>query len=449
MKMRKTVLILFVSMIYSLTSVSAGAQDTLSSDIWTLERCIQYAKDNNIQVSLKKITQASAEQDLLLAKAQQYPSLNFSNSNSISFQNATSYNEYNEQGSKTTIQGSASLNSSFTLYNGGQLRNNIKQSNAQYSASGYNVEQSLFDLEISVTQAYLQILYNNESLLLSKDAAELSKAQVDRGEQLFTAGSISKADMAQLKSQYASDKYNVVTAQNTLASSILTLKQLLELGINDEFNLDFPEISDEEVSDEIPYLNDVYNIALSDLPSMKSSELDITASEYALKSAKGAALPSISMGAGVSTGAYSGTGIGFIDQLNNKLNENVSLSISIPIFNKKQVRISVAKAKLQQKSAVLQNETAKKELLSTVESLHNDAVAAVSQFTASEEQLISAKAGYEIVNEQFNAGIKNTVELLTEKNNLITAKSNRLQAKYKALLSEKILNYYMNKEIEL
>ncbi len=155
------------------------------------------------------------------------------------------------------------------------------------------------------------------------------------------------------------------------------------------------------------------------------------------------------MNAGISTGYASGTGVTYFDQLGNKLGESLGLNLSLPIFNGKQVRTNVKKAELQLASARLQEENVRKQLLATLESVRNDAVSAQQRYFASKEQLDAASESFRLVTEQFNAGIKNTVELLTERNNYLNALSQQLQAKYQALLAEKLLDRYMNHPIEL
>ena len=162
-----------------------------------------------------------------------------------------------------------------------------------------------------------------------------------------------------------------------------------------------------------------------------------------VKIAKGGYLPTVSLSAGINTGAYSGTGVSFIDQLNNKLGESVGLSLSLPIFDQRSNRSSYNKAKLSADQARLQQASSQNSLLSTLESMRNDAVAAQSQYLSSTEQLKAQKVSYDIVSEQFNAGFKNTVELITEKNNYISAQSKQLQAKYQSVLSLKLLDMYM------
>ena len=182
---------------------------------------------------------------------------------------------------------------------------------------------------------------------------------------------------------------------------------------------------------------------------MQSSLKDLESAELGVKIAKGAALPSISMNAGISTGYSSGTGVTYFDQLGNKLGESLGLNLSLPIFNGRQVRTNIRKAELQLESARLQDESTRKQLVSTLESLRNDALGAQQRYFASKTQLAAATESFRLVTEQFDAGIKNTVELLTEKNNYLNAQSQQLQAKYQALLAEKLLQRYMNQPIDL
>ncbi len=429
--------------------IVSWAADAQTKEGWSLQQCIDYAQQNNIQIKTQEVSLENAEASLEQAKAQQYPTLNFSSSFGANFHNVSTYNEYMEKTGGVSVSNSFGLNSGLALYQGGRLRNSVRQSQVNRDATELDVEQARIDLEISVAQAFLQVLYNHEALELKQQAEELSARQVERGEQLFQAGSISRVELAQLKSQHASDQYQTVAAENTLESSRLQLKQLLELGLDQPFDIAYPVVDDNVVGTAIPDLADVYAEALASLPQMRSSALDIESADLGVKIAKGAALPSISMNAGISTGYASGTGVTYFDQLGNKLGESLGLNLSLPIFNGKQVRTNIRKAELQLTSARLQNESARKQLLSTLESVRNDAVSAQQRYFASKAQLEAAGESFRLVTEQFNAGIKNTVELLTEKNNYLNALSQQLQAKYQALLAEKLLQRYMNHPIEL
>ena len=437
-------IVLLASILFSF--LSAQAQETHA---WTLRDCIDYAMQHNIQIQTQEITRATSEASLEQARAARYPTLSFSGSFGTNFQNAVTYNDYMEKTSGVSASNNFGLNSGLTLYQGGKLRNTVKQQEIQTEAAGYDVEQQRIDLEISIAQAFVQMLYDKESLDLKKQTAELSDHQVKRGEELYNAGSISKVELSQLRSQHATDLYQIVTAENALETDRLKLKQLLELGLDEDFEPDFPEIGDELVGAPLPELAEIYAEALATLPSMKSAALGVDASEIAVKVAKGSYAPSISLNAGISTGWNSATGTTYFDQLGNKLGESLGLSLSLPIFNGKQTKTNVKRAELQYASQQLQFESSKKQLLSTLESLRNDAVSAQQRYFSSQEQLKAAEESFGLVSEQFEAGIKNTVELLTEKNNYVSALSQLLQAKYQAVLAAKVLGRYMEIPIDL
>ena len=435
-----------LTLLTAAVSLSAPAQNNPS---WTLRDCIDYAQQHNIQIKSQEITRETAEASLEQAKAAQLPTLNFSGSFGANFQNTTTYNEYMEKNGGISLSNSFGLNSGLTLYQGGRLRNTVQQQKIQAEAAGEDVEQQRIDLEINIAQAYIQLLYDKESLDLKRQTASLSEHQVSRGEELYHAGSISKVDLSQLRSQHASDLYQIVVAENTLENDRLKLKQLLELGLEEDFEPAFPEISDEMVYTPLPALNDIYEEALATLPSMRSAALSVDASELAVKVAKGSYAPSINLSAGISTGWNSATGTTYFDQLGNKLGESVGLSLNLPIFNGKQVRTNVKRAELQYAAQQLQYESTRKQLVSTLETLRNDALSAQNRYYSAQEQLKAAEESYSLVSEQFDAGIKNTVELLTEKNNLTNAVSQQLQAKYQAVLAAKVLGRYMNQPIDL
>ena len=420
-----------------------------SDNSWTLRRCIDYALEHNIQLKTQEITRLTSEASLEQARAARLPTLNFSSSFATNFQNVTTYNDYMEQSSGMTSSNNFGLNSGLVVYQGGRLRNTVRQQAVQAEAAAYDVEQAGIDLEIQITQAYLQLLYNQEALELARQTAALSARQVERGEQLLEAGSISRVELAQLRSQLASDEYAVVTASNTLENSRLQLKQLLELGLDDPFEPCFPSLDDALLTEPLPDLATLYAYALEELPSMKSAALGVDAADLAVQIAKGSRAPSINLSAGISTGWNSATGTTYFDQLGNKLGESIGLNLSLPIFNGKQVRTGIRRAELQYAAQQLQFESSRKQLLSTLENLHNDATAARERYFASKTQRKAAEESYGLVNEQFEAGIKNTVELLTEKNNYISALSRQLQAKYQAILDAQVLGRYLGKAIDL
>ncbi|MFA5301612.1 MAG: TolC family protein [Bacteroidales bacterium] len=443
MILRQKLVFIITTGIFLLLNYSAKAQ----TESWSLDKCIEYARQNNIQIQSQQISKELSDVELEQTKAQRFPTLNFSSNFGVSFQNTTTYNDFMEKTDASAYSDNYGLNTGVTLYSGGKLNKTIKQKQIENSAYSYDIEQSSLDIEISVIQAYLQILYANESLGIAKKAIDLSQTQVERGLEMYQAGSISKADLAQLQSQNASDKHQLTQAKNALSSTKLTLKQLLELELEEEFNVVFTDFDDQQVLKIIPDLSSVYQTALNNLPQIKSSALSVESANMAISIAKASRLPTISASASINTGTISSAGSSYFQQLGSKINENVGINLSIPIFNNKQVRTNINKAELQSQSAQLQDISLKKQLLSTIESIHNDAVSAQSQYVSAKEQLDAAQASFELVNEQFRAGLKNTIELITEQNNYTNALSTLLQSRFQAVSSLMLLDLYQYQNV--
>ncbi|MEN6618059.1 MAG: TolC family protein [Rikenellaceae bacterium] len=436
---------LLVISIMTLCVTCGYSQQT--AKLWSLRDCIDYALANNIDVKSSNVSLKGSYEDVLQAKASKLPSLNLSSSQS--FVNQKNLNSDGNYSSDGTYSGNYALNAEITVYNGSKLTNAHNQKEILYKSDELSLKEAQNSIEISVTQAYLSVLYANESLKTILKTVELSQAQFNRAKALYSAGSISSVDLAQIEAQLSSDRYQQTVGENDLAQSRLSLKQLLELGLNENFDLFFPDLDSLDVLGEIPQLQVIYNRALEVMPQIESSRLQIESARVGEKIASADMLPSVSMSAAIGTGNISGTNYAFFNQLNNKLNENIGLSLSIPIFNKRSAKTSLNKAKLQTEQAMLNSTSSEKNLLSTIESLYQDATSAQSRYKAATDKLRYSGLSYELVNEQFNAGMKNTVELLTEKQNYISAQQEQIEAKYQAVLSIKLLGFYQNQPIEL
>lgn len=416
-----------------------------SADGWTLRRCIEYARANNIEVRSSQIARQSALVDLEQAQAQKTPSLSFSTTQS--YRHAK--NESRNFASNGTYEGNYALNAGITIYNGGKLKNSLLQQRTIGKSRDAEVEMARNSIEIAVTQAYLEILYAAESVKTDEQTVESSEAQMNRAKALFEAGSISRSDYAQIESQYAGDRYQLTSSRTRLSESRLALKQLLELGLDDSFEVVFPELDSTDVLAEIPALEEVYRTALAVMPEVENSRLDIESSQIGEKIARAEGRPTLTADASIGTGNTSGSDYAFYNQLDNKLNERAGITFSVPIFNRKQAKSSIAKARLQTLQAELNYVDTEKNLLRTVESLYQDAVSAQSRYLAAADRVRSAGLSYRLMLEQFEAGMKNTVELLTEKNNFLSAQQEQIQAKYQAVLSLRLLNFYRDQTIQL
>ena len=430
--MKRLLPILFCTALLGLRS--AAAQEAPKT--WTLQECLDYAYENNIQVRQSRNTHLSGIEDTKQAKAALFPLLTASTTQSY-----TNYPS-SEVADNNSYTGTYGITGGMTIFEGGKLRTAVKRQKVQNQMDALSVEESVNDIRIAIVQAYMQCLYAADAVRINRSTAEASKAQRDRAEEMLRAGSISRVDFAQLQSQYSSDEYQVVVAGSTLDNYKLQLKQLLELDIMEEMNPAVPEVKEENVLKALPPKNEVYETALKVMPQIRRGELGIEAAKLEEKSARAGFFPSISLSASVGTGHMSNNDFESGSQIWNRFNENVGLTLNIPIFSNRKNRTAVNKAKIALNDSYLEWTSLQKELLRNVESAYLDAVSAQAQYLSAREKEKYARESYELTNEQFRVGVKNTVELITAQNEYSAAQQQVLQAKYLTLLSIELLNIY-------
>ena len=413
---------------------NATAQE--ASKTWTLQECLDYAYQNNIQVRQSRNNQLSGIEDTKQAKAALFPSLVASTTQSY-----TNYPS-SEVTDNNSYTGTYGITAGMTIFEGGKLRTEVKRQKVQNQMDALSVEESVNDIRIAIVQAYMQCLYAADAVRINRSTAEASKAQRDRAEEMLRTGSISRVDFAQLQSQYSSDEYQIVVAGSTLDNYKLQLKQLLELDIMEEMNPAVPGVKEENVLKALPPKNEVYETALKVMPQIRRGELGIEAAKLEEKSARAGFFPSISLSASVGTGHMSNNDFESGSQIWNRFNENVGLTLNIPIFSNRKNRTAVNKAKIALNDSYLEWTSLQKELLRNVESAYLDAVSAQAQYLSAREKEKYARESYELTSEQFRVGVKNTVELITAQNEYSAAQQQVLQAKYLTLLSIELLNIY-------
>lgn len=439
----------------TILAAASGLYAQEASKQWSLQDCIDYALEKNIKLQQDKIALEESDVDVKTAKASLFPSLSFNTGHNVinrpHQQNSSTVSgtEIISSDSKTTYNGNYSLNAQWTLWNGGRRLNNIKQQKTTRDIASLSVSETENMLQEEITKLFVQILYADESVKINKSTLETSEANFKRGEELFKEGSISKADLAQLESQVGNDQYQLVTSESTLRNYKLQLKQLLELDGTDEMTLALPTLSDEQVMKVLPSQADVYQTALTTRPEIQSGQLSIDNAKLGIKTAKAGYMPTISLSASSSSTTNSASTNNWAQQMKYGWNNMIGISLSIPIFDNRQNKSNVQKAKLQYSNSQLNLATKQKELYSTVETLWLDALNAQQQYAAADTKLKSSQTSYDMVSEQFTLGMKNTVELLTEKNNLQSAQQQRLQAKYMAVLDRALLDFYAGNKIEL
>lgn len=425
------------------------AQDSSFSglpDRWTLQDCFNYADKNNIQLQTLAKDVDINYQSLLQAKAARLPNLTASTS-----QNFTNSKNANPViGGFQTESNFASnygANSSMILYQGGYIKNNIQAQQLNIQSANLNVQEAQNNITIQITQAYLNILLVKENIVALQNVLQTSQAQYDNGKVLFDAGSIAKVELVQLEATLASDKYNLVIAQNQLRQNTLTLKQILELP--SPYNLQVPDSVQIAIPTEATDLQTVQDSALRNRPEVKISEIALEQSDLQLKQYYAATRPTISAGASLASGYSDGQSIKYLNQLNNNFYQQIGVSMAIPIFNNRTNKTNIEKAKIEIDQSKLALKSTKLVLSEEVEQAYISVLNAKGQYDAAQVQFSANEENYRIANEQLKLGALNTVDFLVQKNLYIQAQQSLTQAKYNVILNHGIYEFYLGEPITL
>ena len=453
-KVRRMTLTALACCVAGVSVVAQTPADSLPAR-WDLQTCIDYALSHNITIRRDRISAESSEEDLKTSRSALFPTLNASvGQRIVNRPNTTSGtiisgDNITTSQSKTSYNGTYGIDANWTLYNGGKRLNTIRQNELNQRIASLAVAESENSIQESIAQTYVQILYAAEAVKVNEATLQTSQAQYERGKQLHEAGSLSKADLAQLEAQVSNDRYQVVTAEATLQDYRLQLKQLLELDGEQEMELYLPQLGDDAALAPLPAKADVFRAALALRPEIESSKLSVDAADLDIKIARSGYIPSISLTAGIGSTNANGNDFTFTEQIKQNWNNSLGVTLSIPLFDGRQTKSAIRKAKLQKQSSQLDLMDRQKELYRTIETLWLDARSAQQQYEAARAQVQSTETSFALVSEQFDLGMKNTVELLTEKNNLLMTRQQLLQAKYMAILNRQLLNFYQGGEIEL
>ena len=422
---------------------------------WSLKDCIDYALANNIQLQKAKVQQLSALEDIKQSQSALLPSLSLSTSQNVS------YNPWPEQGSamiagnkvqadvkKVYYNGSYSLSGNWTVWNGGQNTNTVKLNKLAAEQARLDSAVTANNVLEQIVQLYVQILYSDEAISVTKESLKTSQANEERGKTMVSVGKMSKADLAQLTAQRAEDEYSIVEAESNLRNYKRQLKQLLQIADNDEFDVVIPSTTDEMALKDVPALNDVYAASLTQRPEIQNAKLGIESSDLSVKIAKAGKLPTVGLNAGLSTSTTSMNSNGWGNQMKNNFTVGGGVTVSIPLFDNRKTKTAVNKAMLQKENYMLDLQDKQTTLYSTVENYWLQAVTNQNKFKAARVSTESAQASYELLSEQFNLGLKNIVELMTGKTHLLQAQQNELQSKYLAILNLNMLDFYRTGEIK-
>lgn len=463
-----------------------GCHSSFAQKIWTLKECVDYALNNNIQIKQSEISAEISKTFQTQSFYSMFPSLNGSASHSYNYGRSVDPFSY-EFTTQKVSSSNLSLNTNVVLFNGLQLKNELKQSKLNYMSGKYELEKIKNDVSLNVTAAYLQVLYSRELLNASNDRVNAAKKQLDRTKILVDAGTLPKGSYLAAEAQFANEELSKVNAENQLNTSYLSLIQLLELDSVGNFEVEVPKV---EVPDQASIAltpSDMYAASLTSKPEIKSADLKVQSAEKGLAIAQGARFPRLSMFGSLSTGYsnqsqriktlggeylgdiptlnYVTTPVGnyyvfipsfssatfenspFSTQFEDNLSKSFGFSLSIPIFNGLSAQTSVTRARLNLENVKYSSELTKNQLYRSIQQAHADAIGALNKYHAAEKSADALKEAFSYTEKKYNAGLLTSLDFTTAQNNLSKSESDLLQAKYDFIFRLKVLDFYMGKPL--
>lgn len=482
--MRFFVTAITLCLITALGSEKAFAQ---KDDNWTLQRCVQYAVENNISIQQNVLNERLARLTLLQSQLSQIPSASANGSY------GRSYGRSIDPTTNQFVNGDYDFigvggNANALVFGWFQTRNTISKNKFSALAAKADLDQLKDDVSLNVATGFLRALQAQEQINVNQKQVELSAAQLYQTRKFAEAGRVPELNVAQLESQLATDSSNLISAMADYNASILDLKALLNLDFAVPFSITPPDIA---IADQIKLTEmdpeQIYAVASNHFGSIKSSEYKVDAAEKSLAASRGALYPSLSaslqlqsnwastykeLGAVTITGkqptgafvydnagnpnpvyqptytaTYNNVGLG--TQLNNNFRQIVSVNLNVPLFNAWQSRYAVRQAQVNVVSKQLDQYQAKLKLKQDIYKAYNDARNSISKYYAAKHAADAAQRAYDFAQKRYDLGLTNTIEYLTTQNNQYRADASLLSAKYDLIFRLKVIDYYLGKELKL
>lgn len=419
-----------------------------AQQVWTLQDCINYAFDNNIDIKKQVLAVEGGKADLLQRKLNTLPSINAGASTVNNW--GRTIDQYTNTFAQTRVRSdNLYIQGNFSLFNGLQKINQIKRGQLSMEYSQFFLDDLMDDIALTVAGYYLDILFNKEILLVAREQHEVTLQQVNRMAKLVEAGTLAKGDLLNIQAQAALEEVQVIESENRLEISFLSLMQLIDFPVGEDFDVTVPRLrSVEEPSIEITS-DQIYSYALQNRPEVKLAEINVDIALKDISLARGQTSPVISMG-GTWASGYSGLNPdGWSQQLKDNNNRTVGFYLNIPIFNGWQVRNNITRAKLAKESAEYDLQLTKNNLNKMIQQSYADAVAALKTYGASLKQVEAQSESFKYAEQKFDVGLLNSVEYNQIKKELTAAQSDLLQAKYDYIFKTTILSFYMGNPLSI
>ena len=455
--MDRTTTIAVTLLLSSMTATTALAQQEsqiiAQSQEWSLRRCIDYAIEHNISIKQTANATEQSTVEVNTARWARLPNLNASAGQNWNWGRTQTAIKDEATGDYSTVYVNTSshgtnlnLGTSIPLFTGMQLPNQYALSKLNLKAALADLQKAKEDIAIQIAQAYLQVLYKQETHQVTQGQSDLSRQQLARIEALHRLGKASTAEVAEARSRLAQDEMNQVEAHNSYRLALLDLSQLIELESPEGFYLEHPDV---ELSlKPLSPPAEIAQTAFAQKAAIQAAKYRLEGSRYAIRVAQSAYYPQLSLNGSLGTSYYSTINRTFSQQMNDNFNKYVGFSLSVPLFNRFSTRNRVRSAGMQQQNYALQLENTKKSLYKEIQQAWYSATAAEAKYVSCKEALKASTESFRLMTQKYENGKANAVEYNESKQNLLRAQSDELNAKYNYLFCTKILDFYKGIPIE-
>ena len=437
--MRKSIILLLLALVQ--------LQGAAQTKVWTLRDCIDHALEHNINVRQSALNVQQKEIDLNTAQGRRLPGVSASGSESLSFgRGLTADNTYTNSNTSST---SFNLGMDVPVFQGLQISTGIRMGRLDLEAAMADLDKAKDDVRVAVAQAYVQILYSQELLKVAVSQEEHDKMLLFRMEEMKEVGKASSSDVAAQQATLAQSTVSRTQAEANLNIAVLDLTQLLELPSPEGFVIALPG-SEDFATDLLMEPDAIYAQAVGIKPAVLSAELALDRADLAIKSAKGAYMPSLSLSAGLGTNYYTSSKMDygtFFDQMSNNFSQYVGLSLNIPIFTRFSTRNNLRTAKLNRINQELQVENVKKALYKEIQQAYYNALNSQAKYQGSIGASRSAYEHYRLTEEKYLNGKAGIAEYNDAKNSYLRAESDLLRSRYECLFQTRLLDFYRGEEI--
>lgn len=422
---------------------------------WTLEKCIEAAIQNNLSVQRTDLNIKLAEHTYLNQKGQFLPTINGFLQTDLNF--GRTIDPFTNTFATDEVRSDAyGIQANWVLFNGMQRYNQYKQGQYDIMASKYDADKTKNDISLAVSNAFLQIVFNKELLRVADEQVKLTESQVKRTKKLVDAGSLPMGNLMDIQAQLAREELNQVTVTNNLDIAKMQLLLLMRMDTIDDFKIEIPSISGDQVTAIEATPSFIYYKALETMPEIKSAEIRLQGAQKNIASQKGRVSPSLSMRGSIGSG-FSGKNIDpttgetkpFNNQVSDNFNQSIGFALTIPIFNSLNTHAAVQRAKVNHDIRQNEIEQAKYQINETVKRAYYDARAAYKKYQANEKAVSAMRQSYQYSEKRYELGMMNAVEFNQSKTNLTQSEADLLQAKYDYIFKNMILDFYQGNPLTL